>query len=63
MSTLPELHLDHHAHSRMRQLLTRYRVLVHVLLLAAACSLAYADRQHTRHTAPRIATSQVSDTD
>lgn len=63
MSTLPELHLDHHAQSRMSQLMTRYRVLVHVLLLAAACSLAYADRQHARQTAPRISASQVSDTD
>ncbi len=63
MSTLPELHFDDHAQSRLGQLMTRYRVLVHVLLLAAACSLAYADRQHTRQTAPRIPASQVSDID
>lgn len=63
MSTIPELDLNHHAHSRLGQLMKRYRVLVHVLLLVAACSLAYADRQHARQSAPRIAASQVSDTD
>ena len=47
----------------MGSLLSRYRVIIHVALLALACSLAYADRQHAQVSPPRIAASQVGDTD
>ena len=63
MSTLSQVHLDDRTRARMGSLLSRYRVIIHVALLALACSLAYADRQHAQVSPPRIAASQVGDTD
>ena len=63
MNTLSQVHLDDMTRVRMGRLLTRYRVIIHVALLALACSLAYADRQHAQVSPPRIAASQVGDTD
>ena len=63
MSTLSQFHLDDRTRARMGSLLSRYRVIIHVALLALACSLAYADRQHAQVSPPRIAASQVGDTD
>ena len=63
MSTLSQVHLDDMTRARMGSLLSRYRVIIHVALLALACSLAYADRQHAQVSPPRIAASQVGDSD
>ena len=63
MNTLSEIHVEAVTRARIGRLLTRYRVIIHVALLALACSLAYADRQHAQVSPPRIAASQVGDTD